>query len=133
MKPEAYINYRAVHYIDGMKSVIDIPLGGEYTFTLAVNTNPFISIACSGLDLEVLAIGHLFSEGIIRSLDDVVSIDLNYPDRIVDVHTKMDDGILEQLLRLRTIASGCGQGTPDESVSIERIRELPQLAGSIIL
>lgn len=95
--------------LDGMTPV-RLPVSAEYSVRLSINGNAFLNIACSGSDLSELALGHLLSEGIIRSPDEVLAIEVDDEMLTVNIATKMSDEILERLFRIHSIASGCGQG-----------------------
>lgn len=127
-----YMNV-AVHRCTGSAMVpIDIPVSAEYAFTLAVNGNPFVSIVCSGSDLERLALGHLAAEGIIRSAGEVRSIDVDEGAFSIDVRTVEDDDLLERLFRIRSIASGCGQSAATAGGGMPRRADLPRVRASVI-
>jgi FdhD protein len=49
----------------------------EYPLTVEINGKEFVTLLCSPMDLEDLAAGFLFSEGLIDQLSDVVEIKFN--------------------------------------------------------
>lgn len=106
-------NVHSFIYTHGNVEEAEVPVSSEYHMTLKINGNPFVSIACSGGNMEVLAMGHLISEGIIRSHDELKGISVDEKNVEVDVQLHSTDELLERLFRIRSIASGCGQGPGD--------------------
>ena len=49
-------------------------LAPESAVTLEVNGKDIVTLMCSPFDLELLALGHLFSGGLIASMDEVLSL-----------------------------------------------------------
>lgn len=127
-----YMNV-GVHQCTGSAIVpMEIPVSAEYAFTLAINGNPFVSIVCSGSDLELLALGHLAAEGIITRADDVRSIEIDDTAFSIDVRTVDDDELLERLFRIRSIASGCGQSAATAGAVMGRRAEVPRVRASVV-
>lgn len=95
-------------------------VSSEYPITFKLNGNPFVSLSCSGSDLDYLARGYLISEGIVRDREEIDEVRIDYDRLEINISLKMTDEIMERLFRIRSIASGCGQG---EVSIIERNRE----------
>jgi FdhD protein len=110
-----YREYEAWEYASGTFSSITTRVSMEYSLVLSINGSPYLSLACSGSDIIELAVGHLVTEGIIRSKDDIKGIDIDTQIPAVNIHTSDDERMFEQLLRIRSIPSGCGS----QAVSIE--------------
>ena len=51
-----------------------LPLAVETAVELAVNGTVITTLMCTPCDLDVLAIGHLFTKGLVSSFDDVAGI-----------------------------------------------------------
>jgi FdhD protein len=84
----------------------------EERITLYVNGEPLVGMMCTPTQLEELALGFLFNEGLIERLDQVAVVELCGGGRCVDVW-------LEHAVEapsLRTITSGCSGGTTYEDV-----------------
>jgi len=105
-----FVTVKALLYADGIVVETEIPVSSEYHLVLKINGNPFVSIACSGSDMKNLAVGHLISEGIVYTPDEIIEIIFDEKKLEIDVILKTNDEILERLFRIRSIASGCGQG-----------------------
>ncbi len=84
----------------------------EEAVTLYVNGEPLVSLMCTPTLLIELALGFLFSEGLIGGLGDVAVAELCGGGRCVDVWLEHEI----EPLGLRTITSGCSGGTTYEDV-----------------
>ncbi len=119
----------AHEYARGAVTEAKVPVSAEYPVTLKLNGNPYVVLACSGSDLEHLALGHLLTDGIITSAREVRDIRFDAETLSVNITTETGDELLERLFRVRSIASGCGQesaviaGTlPSRNPSIPELR-----------
>ncbi len=113
---------------------IELPVSAEYSFTLSVNGNPFVSIVCSGSDLEQLALGHLAAEGVIRSADEVRSIEIDEGAFSINVSTAESDELLDRLFRIRSIASGCGQSAAGPADAVRRPHgKVPRVGAAVVI
>lgn len=78
----------------------------EEVITLYVNGQPLVSLMCTPTQLEELALGFLFNEGLIEGLDDMAVLELCGGGRCVDVWLEHDI----ETPQLRVITSGCSGG-----------------------
>ena len=78
----------------------------EELITLYVNGQPLVSLMCTPTQLEELALGFLFNEGLIEGLDDMAVLELCGGGRCVDVWLEHDI----ETPQLRVITSGCSGG-----------------------
>jgi FdhD protein len=85
----------------------------EETITLYVNGQPLVNLMCTPVQVEELALGFLFNEGLIEIMDDVAVLELCGGERCVDVWLEHDVDIPQ----LRVITSGCSGGTTFEDVA----------------
>ncbi len=85
---------------------IDATVSAEYHVALHLNGKPYISIVCSGSDLNWLAAGHLASEGIIRSMDEVDRIEVDEDRLSVNLVTAAGVDISDRTGWIRTLVSG---------------------------
>ncbi len=104
------VTVQADDYAQSIFSSVEAPVVAEYPVILLINGSPFISIACSGTDLELLALGHLMAEGIVRSPEEIGAIKVGEENLVIDVETGLDEELMERLFRVHTIPSACGQG-----------------------
>jgi len=82
----------------------------EFHLTIVLNDRELVTLLCSPEKLDFLAIGFLFSEGLINSKDDIKEIDLNAEGNLVRVATKMPQEFPEDILSKRLIGSSGGKG-----------------------
>jgi FdhD protein len=83
----------------------------EINLRISINGKELIRFACSPIDCEDLAIGFLFTEGIISGLEEIDHIIQNKDDyRIEFILSEHNKSIVEKWSNSRTMSSGCGQG-----------------------
>jgi len=82
----------------------------EVPLTVYLNGQEFVTLLCTPELEDMLAIGFLRSEGLVRSYEDVVSLRLDREQGFVFVETA-GGRLAEKLYGKRTITSGCGKGT----------------------
>jgi FdhD protein len=73
------------------KSVIEDIIVTEAQLTIVVNNQRLITLPCSPNDLQSLAIGFLFSKGILKSKEEITKVDLDDSKCIVWVETAKDN------------------------------------------
>lgn len=78
----------------------------ESLVTLRVNGQNWVSLYCTPQDLKELALGFLYLEGVIKSLDDVVMVRVCEDLKVVEVVLYQDVPLPVR----KIITSGCGQG-----------------------
>ncbi len=80
----------------------------EVSLKIIVNQVELVSLLCLNQHQEELALGFLYSEGVINAYADVE--DIYYNDRMLAVIIKLREGILiNRQESLRSITSGCGK------------------------
>ena len=88
----------------------------ENPFYLFVNKTLWTTILCSPTKLKELAVGHLLSEGILKSTEEIEEVILKEPESSCYVKLeptiKVDDRIRLSRLHARVIPSACGSGSP---------------------
>lgn len=90
----------------------------EELVTIYVNGQPLVNLMCTPVQLEELALGFLFNEGMIEELDEVAVVELCGGGRCVDVWLEHD----VEAPQLRVITSGCSGGTTFEDVASAHYR-----------
>ncbi|HJW30225.1 MAG TPA: formate dehydrogenase accessory sulfurtransferase FdhD, partial [Saprospiraceae bacterium] len=88
----------------------------EKPLQLFVNNAFWATILCSPTNLKELAVGHLLSEGIIKSVNEIEEVILKEAEGTCTVRLKstvnVDDRISISRLHTRVITSACGNGSP---------------------
>jgi len=83
----------------------------EAPVTIFLNGNELVTLLCIPEKIDRLALGFLRSEGILNSIDEVISLHVKQAEGLVEVELKSESGLVEKLYGKRTITSGCGKGT----------------------
>lgn len=83
----------------------------ELPFTVYLNGSEVATLLCTPADLEDLALGFLFSEGLITRDDGIESVEVNSKEGAARVKTSDGNPIAKRLYGKRTVTSGCGAGT----------------------
>src|SRR4030043_327521 len=82
----------------------------ESPFTIILNNRELVTLLCSPVGLKYLAVGFLFSEGLLKSKDDIKKIMVDDRRGVVRVETEGDEELAGDALFKRFITSGCGRG-----------------------
>lgn len=86
----------------------EIPVIGEISLKIYINGIEYASLLCLNQLTEELALGFLYSEGVIDTIDDVASI--SYNERLFAVMINLVAGkSVEKCESLRSVTSGCGK------------------------
>ena len=82
----------------------------EIGFSLTVNDKQVVTLLCSPIELDTMAIGFLLSEGILQKRENLLGIKVDEKNFTVDVKlTDLPDDI-DTTFHKKTITSGCGRG-----------------------
>jgi len=93
----------AIHLRDCEKDVI-----GEISLKIYINGTEYASLLCLNQLTEELALGFLYSEGVIDRIEDVA--DISYNERLFAVMINLAEGKpVEKCESLRSVTSGCGK------------------------
>lgn len=83
----------------------------EVNLKIVVNSRELVRFACSPVDCDDLAVGFLFTEGVISSIEDIDHVILNRDDyRIELILSEANSKLLNNWNKERTLSSGCAQG-----------------------
>ena len=89
----------------------DVPVAGEHPLTLYVDKRELLTLMTLGAAPEALAIGYLRNQRLVKSLEDIVAVQVDWETDSVAVTTRGGLADLEAKTARRTKTSGCGQGT----------------------
>jgi FdhD protein len=92
------------------REVMQGEVARELPLTVMLNDEQLATLLCSPEDMENLAVGFLYSEGFIRSKEDIRGISLDETRGIVRVNTESADIVDRELFMKRVITTGCGRG-----------------------
>ena len=91
------------------KKYLSIP--AEKPLTLYLNNKELITIMTLGSNTRALIIGYLRNQRIIRSLDELESIQIDWDVNAAAVKTRNEKSVANFLNERITLTTGCGQGT----------------------
>ena len=91
---------------------VNVKVAGELPLTIKIDGEELITLMTLGTRPEELTLGYLRNQGLIDSIDDIISVDVKWDIGISEVITKNKNTkqILKNLEK-KTITTGCGQGT----------------------
>jgi FdhD protein len=108
---DIYEDRELTQYTDGGKLTLRQHIVKEAPLTIMLNGEELATLLCSPHSLELLALGFLVGEGVLRSRHDLKSISCQPEQGIVWVKTVDGATRLDGFLR-RNFASCCGKGRP---------------------
>lgn len=82
----------------------------EFPLTILLNGDQLVTVLCTPDQLEALAVGFLFSEGMIGSQEEIAALTLDAERGIVRIRTTTDKRADEKLFQKRVLTTGCGRG-----------------------
>lgn len=82
----------------------------EFPLTIMLNGEQLVTVLCSPGDLEALSVGFLFSEGMIRTKEEITGLTLDGELGIVRIRTAEDKTQNGKLFMKRVLTTGCGRG-----------------------
>ena len=97
--------------VDENGEVRDVPVAGEHPLTLYVDKRELLTLMTLGGAPEALAIGYLRNQRLVSSIDDIVSVQVDWECNACAIYTRHGLSDLEAKTARRTKTTGCGQGT----------------------
>lgn len=94
---------------------VPTPIAGEHPLTLYLDKRELVTLMTLGGAPEALAIGYLRNQRLLRSVEEIAAVQVDWETESVAITTRSGDfwerkGIEEKLGK-RTVTTGCGQGT----------------------
>ena len=104
--------------------VLATPIAGEHPLTLYVDRREIVTLMTLGQEPEALALGYLRNQRLVRSMDEVEVVQVDWETNAVAIKTCSGLANLDARMSKRTVTPGCGQGTVfgDLMEEIEAIR-----------
>ena len=87
------------------------PIAGEHPLTLYVDKREIVTLMTLGQAPEALAIGYLRNQRLVRALDEIAEVQVDWESDAVAVTTRTPITGLTEKMDKRTVTTGCGQGT----------------------
>jgi FdhD protein len=98
----------------------------EVPLTIFLNGLEVVTLLCTGHHLEELALGFLKSEGLLGSLEEMRSIQVDEPAGVARVSLRQEATLRQNLHMKRTLGAGCGRASiyyqPLDAMQIRPIR-----------
>jgi len=100
------------------------PIAGEHPLTLYIDKREVVTLMTLGQAPEALVIGYLRNQRLVRGIEDIAAVQVDWETDSVAVTTRAGIKGLAKKMRKRTVTTGCGQGTVfgDLMEEIESIR-----------
>jgi FdhD protein len=106
-------------------SRIDNIVAKEFPLTIILNNRELVTLLCSPANLKYLAVGFLFSEGLLKSKDDVKRIAVDDRRGVVRVETEGDEEPARDVLPEKITASGFAKGASfDSAAAAQALRKV---------
>lgn len=86
-------------------------IAGEHPLTLYVDKREIVTLMTLGQAPEALAIGYLRNQRLVRSLDQISEVQVDWETDAVAVTLRAPLQGLDEKMEKRTVTTGCGQGT----------------------
>jgi FdhD protein len=95
---------------DGLRSNGDDLVAVEFPLTIMLDNQELVTVLCSPLNLKYLAVGFLFSEGLLKDKNDIKKVVIDERKGVAWVETNGNTEINAEVMHKRLITSGCGRG-----------------------
>jgi FdhD protein len=96
---------------DETGAVVPTPIAGEHPLTVYVDKREILTIMTLGASPEALVIGYLRNQRLLDSIDDIVSVQVDWEVNACSVVTRHGLKNLDEKMAKRTKTTGCGEGT----------------------
>jgi len=86
-------------------------IAGEHPLTLYIDKREIVTLMTLGQAPEALALGYLRNQRLIKSIDEIAEVQVDWETNAVVVTTRTALENLDEKMQKRTVTTGCGQGT----------------------
>ena len=90
---------------------VPTPIAGEHPLTLYVDKREIVTLMTLGQAPEALAIGYLRNQRVVKSIDEIAAVQVDWETASVAITTRTGLKGLDEKMKKRTVTTGCGQGT----------------------
>jgi len=109
-------SYPVIKIRGGDKTTLKDTVAEEGQLTILLNGQKVVTLACTPKEQRHLAIGFLFSEGVIKGREELKRV-ISYPEREeVRVFTQGEIRLSQDFLQAGVLTSGCGMGKSFKSL-----------------
>jgi len=100
-----------VEAINERGEALATPIAGEHPLTLYLDKREIVTLMTLGQAPEALAIGYLRNQRLVRSVEDIAAVQVDWETDSVAITMHEAVGDLDEKMQKRTVTTGCGQGT----------------------
>jgi FdhD protein len=90
---------------------VPTPIAGEHPLTLYIDKREIVTLMTLGQAPEALAIGYLRNQRLVKSIDEIAAVQVDWETASVAIMTRTPLKGLDKKMEKRTVTTGCGQGT----------------------
>ena len=90
---------------------VPTPIAGEHPLTLYIDKREIVTLMTLGQAPEALALGYLRNQRLVRSVDEIAEVQVDWETNAVAITTRTALENLDEKMQKRTVTTGCGQGT----------------------
>ncbi len=100
-----------VEAINERGEAVPTPIAGEHPLTLYIDKREIVTLMTLGQAPEALAIGYLRNQRLVKSIEEIAAVQVDWETASVAITTRKPLEGLDEKMRKRTVTTGCGQGT----------------------
>ena len=100
-----------VEAINERGEAVPTPIAGEHPLTLYIDKREIVTLMTLGQAPEALAIGYLRNQRLVKSIDEIAAVQVDWETASVAITTRTPLKGLDEKMKKRTVTTGCGQGT----------------------
>lgn len=119
------------------RSEVEDIVAREFSLTIILNNQEVVTLLCTPTKLKYLAIGFLFSEGLLKSKGEIRKISVDDQRDVVRVETQEDKESATEFLFQRLVTSGGGRGASSYSsataLGLEKIESRVEISAGEVL
>jgi FdhD protein len=108
--PDSMSQVSVLRINDGLRSNGDDLVAVESPLTIILDNQELVTVLCSPVNLKYLAVGFLFSEGLLKDKNDIKKVVIDERKGVAWVETNGNTEINAEVMHKRLITSGCGRG-----------------------
>jgi FdhD protein len=90
---------------------VPTPIAGEHALTLYLDKREIVTLMTLAQAPEALAIGYLRNQRLLRSIEEIAAVQVDWETDSVAITTRKGVKGLGAKMKKRTVTTGCGQGT----------------------
>jgi len=102
---------QAVLAIDEYQNTRELQVAEERTLTIYIDSYEIVTLMTLGTQPELLSLGYLKNQGLIKKLEEIKSVQVDWDVNAVAITTFEDRNDWKDKLGPRIVTTGCGQGT----------------------